>query len=96
MLTLSKLQYSTNSDNSLSNRVQSSHLLVIVILKYNFYLVNSNPGPQEGAEWHKFYTIDGNVIAPYYDITNWPNNATNFKHDLKLTECEHHWNKYLV
>ena len=66
-------------------------------LYFNFCIIHSNPGTQDGIQWLKFNRRDNKIIAPYYNIQNWSNNIVyNFKYDLKNNECDNYWNKYLV
>ncbi|CAG2116502.1 unnamed protein product [Medioppia subpectinata] len=49
---------------------------------------NGSPRSQGGAEWHPYYTVGDNVIAPYFEITGDTPVATNYGNNLKEIECE--------
>ena len=57
---------------------------------------SGRPSAQESAEWQSFYKIDNDIIAPFYEITSEPKPETNFGINLKNTECEYLWNKYIL
>ena len=56
----------------------------------------SVPTKQDGAEWSRYFEIDGNITAPYYEISDKPKPDTNFGVGLKTKECEYLWKKYLL
>ena len=60
------------------------------------FATTGRPSPQNGSQWHPFYTIDANIIAPYYEFSSHPKVNTNFGHNLKHIECELLWKRYLV
>lgn len=62
----------------------------------SFLSVLRKPSPQNGAEWSKYFTVNGNIIAPYFEIENETKNISNIKIGLKIDACEYLWKKYIT
>ncbi|CAG2178073.1 unnamed protein product, partial [Oppiella nova] len=56
---------------------------------------NGKPPAQGDSDWPQYYTIGDNTVAPYYEVTNYPKNITNFNTDLKITDCENLFKPYV-
>ncbi|CAG2112292.1 unnamed protein product [Medioppia subpectinata] len=54
------------------------------------------PSAQNGTHWQKYFAIDDNIVAPFYEITIEPKAVTNFGVGFKMHECQHLWRKYLI
>lgn len=63
---------------------------------FSAFATTGRPPAQSSAEWQPFYTLNDNTIAPFYEITTEPKPQTNFGLNLKITECEYLWKKYII
>ncbi|CAG2178447.1 unnamed protein product [Oppiella nova] len=55
---------------------------------FSTFAKTGKPPAIGGADWPEFYAIGNKTLYPYYEVTNYPKNDTNFSFGLKNTECE--------